>query len=140
MSSLGNMDFASGWDKLSPGLKSKVEHEMKKAIDLSRQRAFDILTEHRQDLEALAKALVEYETLDLAEVQKVLKGEKLSKIASSPSAGIKLPEMKLSPDIGSAGIGGASSGPSEAPVPAAPPASHGAGTESQQGGSGGAEV
>jgi ATP-dependent metalloprotease len=43
-------------------------------------------------LELLTKALIEYETLTKEEMEKVLRGEKLEKMQSTPSAPLKLPE------------------------------------------------
>jgi ATP-dependent metalloprotease len=55
-------------------------------------RATKILTEKRNELELLTKALIEYETLTKEEMEKVLRGEKLDKLESKPSAPLKLPE------------------------------------------------
>lgn len=43
-------------------------------------------------MELLTKALIEYETLTKEEMEKVLRGEKLEKMQSTPSAPLKLPE------------------------------------------------
>ena len=102
---LGNMDFASDYDSLSASTKSQIEDEVRKTVELGRERAMEILTTHREELDVLAKALVEYETLSLDEMKKVLKGEKLPKLTSSKGTGIKLPEIVLPP-----GIGGMSTG------------------------------
>jgi ATP-dependent metalloprotease len=40
----------------------------------------------------LTKALLEYETLTKEEMEKVLRGEKLDKMQSTPSAPLKLPD------------------------------------------------
>jgi ATP-dependent metalloprotease len=61
-------------------------------VEEARTRATNILTEKRKELELLTKALIEYETLTREEMEKVLRGEKLDKLESSPAAPLKLPE------------------------------------------------
>ena len=105
---LGQAYFASHYDTLSSETKQQIELEVKKLLDDSRQRATKMLNEHREELDILAKSLVEYEVLTLDEVEKVLRGEKLQKLSSAPKAGIKLPEIALPPGLG--GISSASHG------------------------------
>jgi len=62
--------------------------------------------ERKNELDLLAKALVEYEVLDLEEMKKVLKGEKLQKVASAALAPMNLPEIVLPPGLsGVPGVG-----------------------------------
>uniref|UniRef100_A0AAV1U4G1 AAA+ ATPase domain-containing protein n=1 Tax=Peronospora matthiolae TaxID=2874970 RepID=A0AAV1U4G1_9STRA len=56
-----------------------IDDEVKKLCDASYKRAKDILVSKHHDLEKLAKALLEYETLSGAEIDKVLKGEALER-------------------------------------------------------------
>lgn len=107
---LGNMDFASGYEQLSPALKSQIENEVRQTVESGRKRATDLLNTHRKDLETLAKALVEYETLSLDEMKKVLKGEKLSKLTSAKGTAIKLPELVLPPGLAGTGTAGTAGG------------------------------
>jgi ATP-dependent metalloprotease len=57
------------------------------------------LTDKRNELELLTKALIEYETLSKDEMEKVLRGEKLEKLQSIPSAPLKLPEALQVPSL-----------------------------------------
>jgi ATP-dependent metalloprotease len=50
-------------------------------------RARKLLSDHKDDLHKLASALVEYETLTLEEVKRILAGESLSRVNTE---GIKL--------------------------------------------------
>ena len=78
-------------------------------LDDSRQRVTKVLTERRTELDTLAKSLLDYETLSVDEVRKVLKGEKLAKMTSTASMPLKLPEIVLPPGFGgvpSPGSGG----------------------------------
>ena len=112
---LGNMDFATDYSSLSASTKTKIEDEVRKTVELGRQRATEILTTHREELDILAKALVEYETLSLDEMKKVLKGEKLPKMSSAKGSGIKLSEILLPTNLG--GISNGSPPPSPPPQP-----------------------
>ena len=108
---LGNMDFYSNYHHLSSETKLKIEQEVTRFVEEGKSRATTLLKEKRKELDILAKALVEYETLNLEEIKKVLKGEKLDKMNSIVKAPLKLPEIVLPP-----GMGEESSSP---PAPAA---------------------
>lgn len=96
---LGNVDLASDYDSLSSETKQAIEAEVRRMIEEARNRATNILTEKRTELELLTKALVEYETLTKEEMEKVLKGEKLEKIEVLAAAPIKLPETMIAPSL-----------------------------------------
>ncbi|KAI5362378.1 putative peptidase M41, AAA+ ATPase domain, ATPase, AAA-type, core, peptidase, FtsH [Septoria linicola] len=99
---LGNVDLTEDYAELSSETKQKIEHEVRRLVEEGRQRAYKLLTDNRDGLERLAKALVEHETLDKEEIEKVVRGEKLiGKIKVDIKAPIKAPESKgLSPDAG----------------------------------------
>lgn len=77
---------------MSSETKQEIEAEVRRLVEEARLRATKILTDKRNELELLTKALIEYETLTKEEMEKVLKGEKLDKMRSLPSAPLKLPE------------------------------------------------
>jgi cell division protease FtsH len=56
----------------SEEVAQQIDSEVKRIIDTAYQRATEILQEHRDKLEALAKKLIEVETLEEAELQAVL--------------------------------------------------------------------
>ena len=58
---------------------SLIDQEMKDLLDGCYTQASQILKAHRDQLEQLAQALLKYETLDVADVEKILKGESLEK-------------------------------------------------------------
>lgn len=97
---LGNMDFASSYEYLSSETKLKIEQEVTRIVEEAKSRATALLTEKRTELDIVAKALVEYETLSLEEINRVLKGEKLDRMASLLPAALKLPEIVLPPGMG----------------------------------------
>ena len=97
---LGQANLANHYDQLSSETRQKIEGEVRRILDDSRQRVTKLLVERRADLDTLAKGLMDYETLSVDEVQKVLKGEKLPKMISTASMPLKLPEIVLPPGFG----------------------------------------
>ncbi|KAM0712922.1 hypothetical protein Q7P35_000373 [Cladosporium inversicolor] len=99
---LGNIDLSSNYNRLSTDTKQKIEGEVRRIIEAGKDRATKLLTEKRVELDRLAAALVEYETLDKAEMEKVIKGEPLpaNKLKTSPDTPIKLPSAQLPPPFG----------------------------------------
>lgn len=92
---LGNVDLATDYHLVSSETKLKIEAEVRRLVEEGKERAMKVLTENKKDLEIIAKALMEYEVLNMEEINKVLKGEKLSKLTSQPAVSLKLPELIL---------------------------------------------
>ena len=59
---------------VSEATAQKIDSEIRRIIDTCYQRAHDILTERRNDLEIIARGLLEYETLSGEEIIALLKG------------------------------------------------------------------
>lgn len=64
---------------LSTQTLSAIESEVRVMVEAAQQRALDILTKHRTELDRLAEALIEWETLDADEARLVIKGGKLDR-------------------------------------------------------------
>lgn len=64
---------------LSTQTKQLIESEILNLIESSEKRAKHILVEHREELDRLANALVEYETLDYQEIIDALAGKPISR-------------------------------------------------------------
>jgi cell division protease FtsH len=72
---------------VSEATAREIDTEIKAVIDHAYAEAKRILTERRDDLESLAKGLLEYETLSGDEIQQVLRGEKIiRKVVDEPAA------------------------------------------------------
>lgn len=62
---------------VSDATAAMIDDEVRRLVDEAEAKAFEILSENRDDLEAIAKALLEYETLSGNDVDAVLKGEQI---------------------------------------------------------------
>ena len=83
-----------------------IDKEIRKVVEDGYARAKHVLDEHRDQLETLAQALLEFETLSGDEIKKVLAGEAIdrggAKGPAIPSAGSSIPKAKR-PKPGSIG-------------------------------------
>ncbi len=65
--------------QMSSTTANLIDAEVKRIVDDAYARAYKCLNDNRGELETLAQALLEYETLDGSEIPRVLKGEKLQR-------------------------------------------------------------
>lgn len=130
---LGNVDLNTDYSHLSSETKQRIEREVRRLVEDGRHRATKLLTEKRNELDLVANALVEYEVLNKDEMEKIVRGEKLTKIKALPNVPIKLPELVLPKGMGGPGAGaGSDAGGGRGGDPPAPP--------SLGGGDGGAKL
>jgi cell division protease FtsH len=85
---LGTVSYGENQDEVFLGMSvsrtqnaseatvQKIDSEIRRLVEEGYNEATKILTERRADLEALAKGLLEYETLTGEEIQDLLKGKK----------------------------------------------------------------
>jgi ATP-dependent metalloprotease len=66
-------------NEISPDSRAEIEQEIKRLIDGAKQRAYVLIKSHIDELQRLAHALLEYETLNRDEIEMVLKGKSLSR-------------------------------------------------------------
>ncbi|MFH1808481.1 MAG: ATP-dependent zinc metalloprotease FtsH [Pseudomonadota bacterium] len=57
----------------------EIDEEVKRIVNTNYQRARDLIEHHRVELEAIAKGLLEFETLDGGDVERLMKGEVVQK-------------------------------------------------------------
>lgn len=123
---LGPMAYAKRYENLSGTSKANIESEVQKTLSDSYERAKVLLLSKRKELDLLAQALVEYETLDSNEVAKVIAGEKLENRIKVPIGPMKVPKPVANIDIpvGIPGANGSGDGGARPPPPPppAPPA------------------
>ena len=81
---IGNIDYAEAHEgysgnttgfSVSAHTKELIEEEVRVFIQNGYDRAFEILTEYKDEWERLAQGLLEYETLTGDEIKRVMKGE-----------------------------------------------------------------
>jgi cell division protease FtsH len=81
---VGNIDYAEAHEgysgntagfSVSAHTKELIEEEVKRFIQDGYERAFQILTDHKEEWDRLAQGLLEYETLTGDEIKRVMKGE-----------------------------------------------------------------
>ncbi|QFT64496.1 cell division protease FtsH [Roseivivax halotolerans] len=81
---VGNIDYAEaheGYQGNTAGLsvsahtKELIEDEVRRFIHEAYERAYQILTDRKEEWQRLAEGLLEYETLTGEEIQRVIKGE-----------------------------------------------------------------
>ncbi|KWU46418.1 YPR024Wp-like protein [Rhodotorula sp. JG-1b] len=80
--SIGPVSYMGGdSDQPPPSEETQrlIDSEVKTLIEQAQERARVVLASKKDELERLAQALVDFETLDLAEVQKVIKGEPIKR-------------------------------------------------------------
>ena len=89
---LGPVEYRTRFNHLSSQTKAIIEEEVQKTLSDSNTRAKKLLISKRKELDLLAKALVEYETLDKNEVAKVIAGEKLLGRIAVPKGPMLVPK------------------------------------------------
>ena len=72
-------DIAQGND-LSDVMCNLIDSEITKLVKVAERNADDILTKHIDQLHAIAKALLEFETIDGNDLSRLVNGEKIVKI------------------------------------------------------------
>lgn len=120
---LAPMDFGSRYNNLSPATREQVERAVQKMLNESYGRTREMLVAKRKELDRLAEALVDYETLDKAEVLKVIKGESLTDRIKMPRDRPMAVPIASNPLEGLPPIGGGEQQGGSEPPPPAPPAS-----------------
>ncbi len=110
---LGPIDFSPDddqfvmRDKVSPETKQIIDEEVKRIISEAYDRAKKILTENRKELDLVANALLEYESLTGDEIHQILAGKKPNKPSLSEGGGSyeapknksRLPKAGIKKDI-----------------------------------------
>lgn len=71
---------------VSPDTANQIDAEVKAIVEGAHKEATRILTERRKDLETLAEALLEYETLSGDDIKQLLAGEAILRTSSSADA------------------------------------------------------
>jgi cell division protease FtsH len=62
-----------------------IDEEIRRIVEEGELRARHILTEHLEELHALAKGLLEFETLSVDEIKRIIRGEKIVRDTGGPA-------------------------------------------------------
>lgn len=77
--------YMGGSKNYSEDTAQKIDEEIKEFIDSAYKRSMGMLTEHREALEKISLALLEYETLDGKQIQDILENGEMSNPPSAPT-------------------------------------------------------
>jgi cell division protease FtsH len=70
---------------VSDATAKAIDEEIRRIVESGEHSARDILTSHLDELHALAKGLLEFETLSVDEVRRVIRGEKIVRDTGGPA-------------------------------------------------------
>ncbi len=106
---LGKIDYSTEQDtylgkmnsgrSISPETQEIIDAEVRKLVDEGYQKAKNILTDKRQDLERLAEGLLEFETLTGEEIHRVIAGRKPTQAAKQVEETKVLPIRQKGPNL-----------------------------------------
>jgi len=103
---IGPVQLSENWNDWSTSTKHLAESEIRGLLLSSEARTRKMLTDRGVELSRLAHGLLEYETLDKEEIEKVVRGEKLQKDKTVTNTVVPSKEIKDTrgtPNSGSAG-------------------------------------
>lgn len=70
-----NQGFAGRCQDLGPATTELIDSEVTRLLNESYKRAFSLLKVHRRELDLLAEALLNYETLDAEDIRAIIEGD-----------------------------------------------------------------
>ncbi len=88
---------------MSDSTAQMIDEEVKKLVEVGEAKAREILTKHRKDLDKIAEALLEYETLSGKEVDELLKGGKIVRDENGAASDAEEPGSESSVEAVDAG-------------------------------------
>ncbi|KAK9476044.1 peptidase family M41-domain-containing protein [Lipomyces japonicus] len=95
---IGPMRLADNLNEWAASTRQVADDEIRKLLVQSEERTRKLLSEKHVELDRLAEALVLYETLDKADIERVVKGEKpLTQLPKNRSNGISPPKSSATP-------------------------------------------
>jgi cell division protease FtsH len=85
-------DFASS-ERHSEDTAQRIDAEIRRIVVEQYERATRILTEHRVELEAVSGALLEYETIDGEDIDRILRGDKIDRPLPTTLSNTRKPDQ-----------------------------------------------
>lgn len=94
---IGPVRLSDDWESWSPKIRDMADNEVRDFLIASENRTRKMLLEKQVELRRLAEGLLEYETLNREEIEKVVRGDPLSKEKVVSNTVIKSPTPR--PDL-----------------------------------------
>jgi ATP-dependent metalloprotease len=96
---VGPVKLSDKWETWSPKLRDLADQETRDYLIEAEKRCRKLLHDRRIELKRLAEGLLEYETLNKDEIERVVRGEKLDKVKIISNKVIKGPNTRQEFDI-----------------------------------------
>lgn len=91
---IGPVQLSDSWNEWSATTRSLAEQEIRRLLVESEERTRKMLTEKNTELHRLANGLLEYETLDKEEIERVVEGLKVNKEKTITNVVVKSDDIK----------------------------------------------
>lgn len=111
---IGPVRLSDDWESWSPKIRDMADNEVRDLLIKSESRTRNLLQEKKTELSRLAEGLLEYETLTREEMEKIVKGEPISKSKVVRNSVVK----SSKPSSGRLDVLDPAPSPAPAPVPA----------------------
>ena len=98
--SVGPVNLSDNWDSWSNKIRDVADNEIIEVLKSSEERTRAMLNKKSLELHRLAEGLIEYETLDAKEMEKICKGELINKTKTSTNTVVDGPDSDERKDIG----------------------------------------
>ncbi|SCU79057.1 LAMI_0A07140g1_1 [Lachancea mirantina] len=98
--SVGPVNLADKWETWSGKIRDTADNEVIEILKASEERTRKLLKARGKELQRLAQGLMEYETLDSFEIEKVCKGESLLKARMATNTVVEGPDSDDRKEIG----------------------------------------
>lgn len=96
---VGPVKLSDKWETWSPKLRDLADQETREYLIDAEKRCRELLNDRRIELKRLAEGLLEYETLNKDEIEKVVRGEKIDKLKVITNKIIKGPNTRKEFDV-----------------------------------------
>jgi ATP-dependent metalloprotease len=103
---IGPVELAENWGDWSAATRAKAEEQIRKLLLDSEARTRSMLKEKSTELDRLARGLLEYETLDKDEIEKVVRGDKIGRERTVTNTVVRSDDIKDSRRGKKVGLGG----------------------------------
>lgn len=97
---VGPVNLADKWETWSGKIRDIADNEVVEILKASEERTRKLLSKRSTELHRLAQGLIEYETLDAKEIEKVCNGETLHKLKTATNKIVEGPDSDERKELG----------------------------------------